>query len=181
MKKVIFPLLMYLPIIGLACGTNSCNKPYTPPDITGTWSYQDFLFAIQVNKTVNGYDSELEKKLSEAVYQMDAAVTDPQTIVINPDNTFKFMYAYTEMGTGTYSIDNLGYIYYTFTSGFYPYKEAIALSDGTLMELYLNLDTVKPIFLSFLDVEGEVLNLLFDKDNPIITGMQASTIYRRTK
>ena len=181
MKKTVLRALMYGFFFVMAFAVNSCNKPVTPPNVAGTWSSLENVFAIQIDKSVEEYDTDLEEKLIAAVNQMTDAHFDPQTIIISSDDAFRFLSAFGEIGSGICSIDKSGLITFSFTSGYYPENKAFAYSDGALMELFLHIESVKPVFLSALDVESEKMEALFREENPVITAMQASIIFKPAK
>ena len=176
MKKncLIFHLLTLLCVTLLF--TTGCNKPYTPPEVVGNWSFLDNAFNLYVNSTLEGYTPSLENKLIDAVNRMKDVLVEPNAIRLASDNSFHFIYKSGEMSTGTYTQSQQTLVF-QFTA--LEVSELIGYTDGEYLELLFSVLTLKPLFLSLFDLESEEFEILFREDNPVISGMEASVIFKK--
>jgi len=181
MNKKINPIFMSIILLVMATNFSSCNKPYTPPEMTGSWSFLDNSFSLTVNQLALGYTELLETKLIAAVERMKDVqkLNDPQTIKLASDGTFQFIFSTLDVATGTYRQENQ-IIYFTFLSGHYPeIEELIGYSDGIYLEIHLSILTFESLFVACLDVELEEYERLFHAEDPIIREMSAFIVYRK--
>ena len=180
MKKTVVLFWLALFAAGMA---GSCNKPYTPPEIIGTWgSYlSDYSpFMLYGNAEALDYYPDLKSKVEEANEVMNQILKDPETISISEDGTFTFIFRSGDIARGSY-IQNGSYIYFTFTSGHYPEVEALfGETDGITMILHLNSLIIRPIYLGLLDLDIDEYELLFGESNPILSDMRAEVAFSFT-
>ena len=177
MKKTVFLFWLALFVAGLAVG---CNKPFTPPEIVGTWGsylsdYEPFF--LYGDAEALDYYPDLKIKVDDANDMMNQVLKDPETISILEDGTFTFIFRSGDIAKGSY-LQNGSYIYFTFTSGHYPEVEALyGETDGVNMFLYLNSLIIKPIYLRLIDLDSDEYELLFGESNPILTDMRAVLVF----
>jgi len=179
MKKTphLFPFCLLLFNLLFIAG---CNKPYTPPEIVGTWnlspeSYQSFW--VFGNPDAMLFYPELDEKIKDAMTIIEKTPKDPESITIEEDGHFKCKLVSGEIASGTWSQQNQ-VIYFYFTSGHYPEVDyLISETDGVNMFLYFSTLTMKPPFLELLDLNNDEYEILFGNEDPIITSVERQIVY----
>jgi len=171
-------ILLKITLFVIVLFSSGCNKTNTQFNVAGNWSYFKSTFSFFVNNTHLAYTSQLEVKLLQASNLMRTVLDDPQTIIIEPDGTFRFIFKSNNIAFGTYIIDGQ-IITFKFSSGHYPEVESlIAVTDSNYLNLYLSMITLKPIFLSFFDLNLKDYDSLFNEIDPIIEYMESSILFK---
>jgi len=147
--------LCFLVLFAWGISLAGCNKAYTPPDLTGTWGKPDFYFYIvpQPNIDIGDYalqeavtikiNTKLESKdfWHEFVPLLEFDEDYPETLSINVDNTYRFIYYSGLIQIGTYKQD--GHIL-AFSDSASPPNVVYGEADGTLLWLHLFNKTQEP-------------------------------------
>ena len=200
-KNITFSLCLALFVLGAPF--SSCNKPFVPPDLVGTWMIGhssdheikcylefDMLTVEHLKSTIlelNGdYEwdfppeySLLKQKIDWAADATKAFLEDLQTITIYEDGTFRFTYeSFLSDATGTYEQEN-SYIFFHCSTSHYPEAEGVlfALSNGSEMEVRPHSLILMSHFLPHF--AEEEIELIFGNSKPI-TGLESYIFFRRT-
>ncbi|MDR2585087.1 MAG: hypothetical protein LBC84_02540 [Prevotellaceae bacterium] len=177
MKKTVFSLLLILAI-------NSCNTPYTPPEVVGTWiisaaETQTFYLYGQ------GYSLDIYPELKEKVFAasdiMQDLLKDPKSIILEKDGKFQFKFFSGDIARGNYTQEN-NIVFFKFETDHYPQVDGLfAETNGVDLLLYLSSVIVKPMFLQYLNATDEEINILFGADNPLLLDMEGAILYKISK
>ena len=191
MKKKVYPSLLLLALLFISFSTSTCNKPFTPPNMVGTWTIgtsiggsvvESFISFDRVSlDRLNNLDAaqllseSLKTRITDAATATNISLRDLRTITFFSDGTFTFTFETSYNAQGTYTQDG-SYIFFTCATGHFPEVDGFVLgiSDGSLLEVYPSTLTLMPIFMNFLDIDSDERELLFGNPlEPVISGMEA--------
>jgi len=194
MKNKKLSILLHFVLLAFCFWTTSCNKPFTPPEMIGTWhigasdqgnmlySYVHANIEIS-NRIENLYiegliSEELEEKLHDAFVATSETLEGLRTVTFSADGTFTFTYDFQLNAYGTFTQED-SYIYFTCETNHYPEVEGklIGMSDGSLLIIYPSSLTLMPLFLPYFTEEE--IELVFGTPNPN-TGLEAAIYFSRS-
>jgi len=190
-KRTSFP---YIALLAFGFWTTSCNKPYTPPEMIGTWhigapvqgnmlySYVDANSEI-AHRIENLYfegliSEELQEKLHNASVATAETLEELRTVSFSLDGTFTLTFDFQPSAYGTFTQDG-SYLYFTCETNHYPEVEGkfLGMSDGTILIIYPSSLTLMPLFLPYLTEEE--IELVFGTANPN-TGLEGAIYFSRS-
>ena len=179
MTKTTHPSLFCLLVLFLGLCVSNCNKASEPPVVTGVWKIDtagiDWAASIDYERLSDqGYSDQFYASYNP----IRIALRDPQTITLEPDNSFSFIFKNGEIATGTYE-QNYTVIYFYLNTP--PFTDGVfAYTNGQILDLRLGPLYLRPIMLSVFDLTLEEAEDLLEGDNPIVSYMEASVPFRLT-
>ena len=166
MNHKVFRLLIMLSF--LIAGLSSCNKPYTPPEIVGTWTLNsaEVYFGLIFNiETYESFPQSLKDKIQQSPQLMEDVLKELKTITILENNTFTLTHASGQKSSGTYTQDNQ-YINFTFSPDYYPNaNEWQAIAEDKSLWLYPNYQYIKSLFITLTGLDNVESDLVFNENN----------------